>query len=60
MTLSSPSTAATLSSLSQIVETADSMITSLMPAMSWAALNALGLIIISKWRLLFQNEDHCF
>ena len=34
--------------MSQIVETADSAITSLIPAMSCAALNAFGFIIISK------------
>ena len=32
---------------------ADSTITSLIPTMSCAALNALGFIMISIWRLLF-------
>ena len=53
MTLSSASTAATLSSLSQIVEMADSTIMSLMLAESCWALKALGSKIISICKLLF-------
>ena len=51
--MSSASTAATLSSLSQIVETAASTIISLILAESCWALKAFGSIIISIWRLLF-------
>ena len=53
--MSSESTAATLSSLSHIVDIADSIIMSLMPAASWTALKALGLIIISIFKLLFSK-----
>jgi len=51
--LSAASTAATLSSLSQIVETAASTIMSLILAGSCVALNAFGFIIISICKLLF-------
>ena len=57
--MSSESTAATLSSLSHIVVIADSAMTSLIPAISCAALKAFGFIIISKWRLLFLTIILC-